>query len=87
MYYKSISHIAQVVNFCNKVECKLLLVGMLSSEQNCLYYRNFPNFYQYYNAFNKSFVDLGTDNAHPGPKQHILYADAIYYQLELRNWI
>jgi len=88
MYYKSISHIAQVVNFCNKVECKLLLVGLLSSERDYLYYRNFSNFYQYFNPeLQNKFVDLASDNIHPGPKQHALYADAIYHQLELRNWV
>ena len=88
MYYQSITHILQVINFCNKIGCKLLLVGLLASDRDYLYYRNLPNYYQYHNphSFNK-YVDLGTDNQHPGPKQHRLYADAIYHQLKLRNWI
>lgn len=89
MYYQSITHILQVINFCNKIGCKLLLVGLLSSERDLLYYKNFPNYYHRHNpnSSKNNLIDLGTDNSHPGPKQHQAYADAIYNQLKIRGWV
>lgn len=85
--YQSIIHIHQVINFCNKVDAKLLLVGLLTGPTDLLYLHNLPNFYQYFNKDNFNYVDFGTDNLHPGPLQHQDYARAIYEQLHLRKWI
>ena len=85
--YQSLIHIHQVINFCDKIGARLLLVGLLTSASDLLYLHNLPNFYQYYNTTNIDYVDLGTDNAHPGPLQHQLYATAIIEQLQKRNWI
>lgn len=85
--YQSMVHIHQVINFCNKIDAKLLLVGLLTQPTEFLYLHNLPNFYQYFNNNGIDNVDFGTDNNHPGPLQHQLYADAIIKQLQQRNWI
>lgn len=85
--YHQLTSIHQVVNFCNKVEAKLLIFGILTHD-DLAYLHELPNFYQYFNTSpDIPFVDLGTDHLHPGPKQHKLYADAIIEQLSKRNWI
>ena len=85
--YQSLTHIHQVINFCDKIGAKLLLVGLLTNSTDLLYLHNLPNFYQYYNKDNTDYADRGTDDLHPGPLQHQLYADAIVEQLQNRNWI
>ena len=81
--YRNFTSIDQVINFCNKIGAKLLLFGLLTDSTVFLYLQHYPNFYQYSNEP----VDLGSDNQHPGPKQHELYADVIIQQLKKRNWI
>jgi len=85
--YQSLIHIHQVINFCDKIGAKLLLVGLLTNSTDLLYLHNLPNFYQYYNKNSNDYIDLGHDNEHPGSLQHQLYADAIIEQLQKRNWI
>jgi hypothetical protein len=85
--YQSLTHIHQVDNFCNKIGAKLLLVGLLTGPDDLLYLYNLPNFYQFYNKDSVGYVDVGYDGVHPGPLQHQQYANIIFKQLELRNWI
>jgi len=85
--YQSLTHIYQVNNFCNKIGAKLLLVGLLTGPDDLLYLHNLPNFYQYYNKDFVDYIDLGYDGVHPGPLQHQRYADSIFKQLQVRNWI
>jgi hypothetical protein len=88
-HYQSLTHIHQVINFCQKVKAKLLIFGITGDPADVLYLRTLPNFYQYYSSVtqNERFVDYAVDDAHPGPQQHRLYADTIIEQLQKRNWI
>lgn len=87
--YVMISHILQVTNFCNKIGAKLLLVGLLTGDDDLLYLNQLPNFYQYFNGTDdvQTYVDYGADQKHPGPKHHQLVANSIIQQLYKRNWI
>ena len=85
--YQSLTHIHQVVNFCQKIQAKLLIVGLLSTVEDFLYLNNIPEYYHYYCKNSFEVLDYGSDNIHPGPLQHQDYADAIYQQLQFRNWI
>jgi hypothetical protein len=85
--YQALTHIHQVINFCQKVEAKVLIVGLLTSEEDFLYLHNLPEYYHYYNKNSFEMLDYGSDNVHPGPLQHQDYAQVIYEQLQLRNWI
>lgn len=83
--YKHFYALHQVINFCNKAGAKLFLVGILNG-LNCFlpFLKSQKNYIHvpYTLEFNKSqiktsFIDLGTDLEHPGPKQHIQYKQLI----------
>ena len=78
--YKSITSIHQVINFCHKIECKLLLLPLLSSEHIRILLSNVP---EYINVpYQTKPLDIGTDGEHPGPKQHKVWADIILNELK-----
>jgi hypothetical protein len=87
-FYQSIIRIHQLVNFCNKINAKLLIFGLLSSPRLALHLTDINSF-AYYKNFNSPnrYVDLGTDNRHPGPQQHQLYADFCQSALKRFNYI
>jgi hypothetical protein len=85
--YQFLTHIHQVINFCQKIKAKLLIVGLLVAAEDLLYLHDLPEYYQYFNKDNFKHIDFGTDKLHPGPLQHQDYARAIYEQLQLRKWI
>lgn len=75
--YQSVTAIYQVKNFCEKVGAKLYMLDTLTADQNPI--RNYltdniRNFEVCLSA-NDCFLDFGSDNAHPGPFQHIAYAN------------
>ena len=75
-FYQYHIHIEQIVNFCRKIKAKLILLGLIVSESTRISLYNTKEFIDYRNLSNISgFVDLGTDNVHPGPLQHKLYAE------------
>lgn len=73
--YKSYTHIEQIVNFCKKIKAKLLIVGLLSSDSFDINLHSLQEFIAYKNFNNLNYIDYGTDQEHPGPKQHQLYAN------------
>lgn len=86
--YQAYTHIEQVVNFCRKIKAKLLLIGLLSSDNLNIHLHHIPEFIAYKNFSNStSLEDFGTDNKHPGPKQHKLYADFCLEHLKKLNYI
>lgn len=87
-FYQSIIRIHQLVNFCNKIDVKLLIFGLLSSPSLALHLHDINSFINY-NNFKSPYCykDLGTDNKHPGPKQHQLYADFCQAALKKLNYI
>jgi hypothetical protein len=86
--YQSVIRIYQLVNFCRKLNVKLLIVGILSSTELALYLNNIPEFTHYRNFKSpNAFFDLGTDNLHPGTLQHQLYADFCQAALKKLSYI
>jgi len=71
--YKSLISVHQVVNFCSKIGAKLILLPIICSENFCLLLSELDEFYQL--PFQTKFIDYGSDNLHPGPMQHKMYAD------------
>lgn len=87
-FYQSVIRIHQLVNFCNKVDAKLLILGLLSSVKLALQLNNLQNFINYKNFKSPMcYVDLGSDHSHPGPLQHQLYADFCQAALKKLNYI
>ena len=71
--YKSTISVHQVANFCNKIGADLIMIPIICSKNFCLLLSGLPNFYQL--PYQTKFVDVGSDNQHPGPMQHQKYAD------------
>jgi hypothetical protein len=75
--------ILQVVNFCQKIKAKLYLANILDIAWLGVALKDFNNFIDLTHGLNINgntinFIDLGTDNMHPGPKQHQQYAETLY---------
>lgn len=93
--YKHFYSIQQVINYCNKCQAKLILVGVLAgcysllsflqSQKNYVHIPYSLNFKG--SDFSMQLLDTGTDNSHPGPKQHIQYQKLILDKLKELNYI
>lgn len=73
--YKGVVLANQVSNFCQKIGAKLIMVPILCSEHLQLKLHSNPCYYQL--PYITAPVDYGTDNIHPGPLQHRIYASNI----------
>jgi hypothetical protein len=72
-YYKAITSVFQVINFCRKINCQLILLPLICTEKLQMDLVHQDCYYQL--PYQINFLDLGNDNSHPGPKQHEFYAD------------
>lgn len=72
-YYKAITSVYQVINFCDKIQARLILLPLICSEKLTMDLIHHKDFYQ--PPYEHYFLDLGCDNLHPGPKQHQFWAD------------
>jgi len=89
-FYNHFYSIQQVLNYCKKISSKLFIVGVfpnnfsllgfLQSQKN---YIHIPHQLHYKNSqLSQKFLDLGSDDIHPGPKQHQAYKDTILNFIE-----
>lgn len=85
MIYQSVTGIFQVLNFCQKVNAKLVLASLLDV-RIINYICNFPNFVVLCGLWGRDpdnlFIDIGEDNLHPGIETHRFYADQIYQKIQ-----
>jgi len=85
--------IQKVINFCKQIKATLILIGLLPGAYNFINFLKSQKNYihvPYTLEFNKSqiktsFIDLGTDLEHPGPKQHIQYKQLILDKIDQLN--
>ena len=70
--YDAITGIHQVVNFCRKIQCQLILLPLLSSEVLNLLLTHLDEYTHL--PYRTKTLDYGTDNLHPGPLTHEWYA-------------
>ena len=80
--YKAVTSVYQVINFCNKLKVKLILLPLICSEQLRVYLNNEKDFYQL--PYQTEPLDYGTDNVHPGIKQHKFWADFCIDSMNLK---
>ena len=66
--YKSITSIHQVINFCKKISCQLIMFPTISSPNLKLLLTDCENYYHV--PYQVGFIDYAADNLHPGPKHH-----------------
>lgn len=93
-FFHNLYAIEEVINFCNKVGCNLLMVGIHTDFKMIRYLKPNPSFYQFpYQLeidgcrISNKFADLGTDKIHPGPLQHEKYAEFCVNKLKDLNFI
>lgn len=93
-FYENIYAIERVINYCNKIGAKLFLFGILVSNNLLRFLTSKENFY--YESYKLKFtnkeiiteyIDLGTDNLHPGPLQHQQYTDICQSSLKKLQYI
>ena len=80
----------QVNNFCGKIGAKLYLANMLDITWVGVVFQNFKNFIDltYDLQIDKNhiqFIDVGSDNIHPGPLQHQQYSEKLYNFIKEKN--
>lgn len=85
-FFTSVQRIFEVVNFCKKTKAKLLMFNIHSSHLLNISLCNTKEFFIYVHE-PYTYADTGTDNQHPGPIQHKLYADFCQQQLKNLNYI
>jgi hypothetical protein len=82
--------ILQVINYCRKIKAKLIIANILDSAWGPLVFGDEQNYIDLLVPFNfdtcrLDYADFGTDNEHPGPKQHELYATQILNFIKENN--
>jgi hypothetical protein len=78
LVYQGLGRIHAVINFCEKIQARLFLFGLLIDQHELKWVVDLPNYTQFYACFGFDqglFLDLGTDNEHPGPVMHQWYCD------------
>jgi hypothetical protein len=80
--FKARDYVYQVINFLEKIGsvdyCIIWVMRRILKEQTDLFSKlvnNIPNFVL--GVDGDEFIDVGTDNQHPGPRQHQIYKNKI----------
>lgn len=84
--YASLHCMKAVANFCDKVGARLVIFNANFSDAYITTLRQIPHFYYYQHPIRigkdrqirQHWLDLGTDNSHPGPLQHQAFANFCY---------
>jgi len=87
----ALRNILQVVNFCKKVKSTLYLANLFDLAWLGVMLSKFENFIDLtqdlvINGTAMEFIDLGSDNLHPGPMQHWQYATKIYNFIKEKSY-
>jgi hypothetical protein len=82
--------ILQVINFCKKIRATLCIANLLEATWLPIIFKETHNFIDLTDDFTEAgmlkFIDLGSDNDHPGPKQHQQYAGKIFNFIKENNY-
>lgn len=84
--YNSLLSINQVLNFCRKINAKLILAGIDVDPDFAVYIKDIPE-YIHLNGFygvekRDKFIDISNDNLHPGPLTHKWYFEQILKKIK-----
>ncbi len=90
----SVRHIAQVISYCAKVGCHLILcchteLSLPEQSEKVLEYLKFTGLYVdlYHNLDQKTYIDYATDNKHPGMQTHTLWAETLIEFIKNKGYI
>lgn len=85
-----IKNILQVINFCRQLNAELYLINLLECTWTDFIFSKENNYLNLTKPFDTNerlmFIDLGTDNSHPGPRQHQEYAENIFNFIKETTW-
>ena len=86
----SAKQILQVENFCKKIGAHLYLINIIEREISPFLYHDQSNYIDCTCLWNQhgnlhGWLDLGSDNQHPGPLQHQKFAEQILSVLQSDN--
>jgi hypothetical protein len=81
--YKALTSVCAVENYCDKIGANLVAVPILCSETLQLLLHKNKCYHQI--PYMPGYLDLGTDNLHPGQKQHQWYADQLINIIKTRS--
>jgi hypothetical protein len=73
LMYHNILAVKRVYNFCQKIGAQLVILGLMYDFDNTYLHYDIPAFKQLM-FWPKKYPDLGTDNEHPGPQSHQMFA-------------
>ena len=86
--YRSVISVKQVINFCEKINAKLIIASMLD-DILINYIKDFSNIIMLYKIWGRDtghqFDDIGDDNIHPGVNTHKFYASEILKKIKENN--
>lgn len=81
LLYHNVMAIRRAKNFCNKAGAELITMGLMHDFETVYAHYGIHNFEQLI-TWPEQYVDLGTDNHHPGPQQHQLFAEKFIERYE-----
>ena len=87
LMYHNILAVRRAYNFCKKIGARLVILGLIPDYDNIYLHYNVPTFRQLI-FVQDQYIDLGTDNIHPGPQTHQMFAKEFlkfYSNLYLTN--
>jgi len=81
LYYQNVLAVRRVVNFCNKINAKLVILGVMYDWDSVWQNFNVPC-YCHLLCWPAKWLDFGSDKIHPGPLEHKKIADKFlkFYQ-------
>lgn len=87
-FLKTFKTILQVKNYCEKIGAHLILANLIDSTYCKFVFSKLPNYIDFCYELDEEllFIDLGSDNIHPGPKQHRHYAEQIFKLIKENNY-
>jgi len=89
--YRTVISVFQVINYCKKIGAKLLLVSLGDDVTLFKYVKDYPNLLQLSFIWGRDlknrWIDLGSDNLHPGHKTHEFYSTEILAKIKQLQWI
>lgn len=83
LLYHNVLAVRRAYHVCQKIGAELVILGLMPDFDNLYLHYNVPVF-RHLEPVHHKYVDIGTDNMHPGPEQHKVFAKeflAFYNQL------
>ena len=81
LLYHNVMAVRRARNFCNKAGAELITLGLMHDFETVYAQYCIQDFEQVI-TWPEQYIDLGTDNHHPGPRQHQLFAEKFIQRYE-----